>query len=258
MKPNIKDVVAYWDTSPCNINHSRKKCGTKEYFLEVEQKKLFVEPHIIDFSNFPKWKNKNVLEIGCGLGTAAVNFVRRGANYTGVELSKETLKLAKKRFKVNDLVGNFYHGNAEELSSFLPVKIFDLIYSFGVIHHTTNPDKIISEIRKYMNDTSILKIMLYARESWKKFMIDSGFDRSEAHFGCPIANTYTTNQVKELLSEFEILSIQQDHIFPYKIEPYKNGKYIKQPWFETMSDGMFKALEKKLGWHLLITAKLKN
>ena len=56
---------------------------------------------------------------------------------------------------------------------------------------------------------------------------------------------------------FDIVSIDRDHIFPYQIEPYKNGEYIKQPWFESMPDNMFKVLEKKLGWHLLITAKLK-
>ena len=55
-----------------------------------------------------------------------------------------------------------------------------------------------------------------------------------------------------------MVSIERDHIFPYQIEPYKRGEYIKEPWFETMPDEMFGVLEKKLGWHLLITAKLKG
>ena len=54
---------------------------------------------------------------------------------------------------------------------------------------------------------------------------------------------------------FDILSIEQNHIFPYQIEPYKQGQYIKEPWFESMPDKMFNTLKKKLGWHLLITAR---
>ncbi len=254
----IEKVEKYWDDRPCNVRHSNKELGTPEYFEEVEMKKYFVEPHILDFTEFPRWKDKNVLEIGCGLGTAGINFVKSGANYTGVELSTKTLQLAKKRFEVNNKLGLFYHGNAEDLTSFIPIKVFDLVYSFGVIHHTPNPEKIISELINYMNPDSILKIMVYAKQSWKNYMIEAEFDRPEAQYGCPIVKTYTKDEIKELLSDFEILSIEQDHIFPYKIDPYKNGEYEKQPWFESMPFLMFKTLEKKLGWHLLITARLKK
>ena len=88
-------------------------------------------------------------------------------------------------------------------------------------------------------------------------MIESGLDQPEAQYGCPIVNTYTKNQVVDLLEGYDIISIEQDHIFPYQIEPYKEGKYVKQPWFESMPPEMFRTLEKNLGWHLLITAKLK-
>ena len=153
--------------------------------------------------------------------------------------------------------GKFFSGNAEHLSTFVPIKTYDLIYSFGVIHHSPNPEKIISEIKKYMNENSILKIMLYAKDSWKNYMIEAGLDQPEAQYGCPIVHTYTKNDVVDLLEEYDIISIEQDHIFPYQVEPYKRGEYIKQPWFESMPLEMFKSLEKNLGWHLLITAKLK-
>jgi len=60
------------------------------------------------------------------------------------------------------------------------------------------------------------------------------------------------------LDGFEVVSIEQDHIFPYQIEPYKEGKFEKQPWFESMPTEIFNVLKKNLGWHLLITAKLKE
>ena len=257
MTVTINEVKEFWDGRPCNIRHSQKELGTREYFDEVADKKFFVEPHIKSFSNFNKWNGKRVLEIGCGLATVGINFASHGANYTGVELSEESLDLAKQRFDVYNMKGEFYSGNAEELSSFIPVETYDLIYSFGVIHHSPHPEKIISEIKKYMNEDSTLKIMLYAKDSWKNYMIESGLDQPEAQYGCPIANTYTKDDVVELLDGYDIISIEQDHIFPYQVEPYKRGEYIKQPWFESMPSEMFRSLEKNLGWHLLITAKLK-
>ena len=68
-------------------------------------------------------------------------------------------------------------------------------------------------------------------------------------------NTYSEDEVRNLLHGFDILSIEQNHIFPYQIEPYKQGEFIKEPWFESMPDKMFNTLKKKLGWHLLITAR---
>lgn len=253
---NIQTVKKYWDNRPCNIRHSQKEVGTLEYFEEVQNKKFFVEPHVIPFSNFPAWQDKSVLEIGCGIGTMAINFAKAGAKYTGVELSEESLKLTKKRFEVYNCEGTFYQGNAEELTGFVPVKPYDLIYSFGVIHHSPNPRKIIEEIKNYMHKDSVLKLMIYAKNSWKDIMIENGFDQPEAQFGCPIAFTYTQEEARNLLEGFNIVSIEQEHIFPYEIESYRNNEYVKVPWFRDMPENMFKALEKRLGWHMLITATL--
>ena len=257
MTITIEEVKKFWNDRPCNIKHSSKELGTIEYFNEVELKKFRAEPHILKFTEFLQWKNKKVLEVGCGLGTVGINFALNGADYTGVELSKESLEIAKKRFEVYNQSGKFYLGNAEELSSFVHIETYDLIYSFGVIHHSPHPEKIVSEIKKYMNENSVLKIMLYAKDSWKNYMIDAGLDQPEAQYGCPIANTYTKQDVVKLLDGYEVLSIEQDHIFPSQVEPYKLGEYIKQPWFDVMPTEMFETLEKNLGWHLLITAKLK-
>src|SRR3989338_1186451 len=142
-------VRSYWDKRPCNIRHSPKTPGTKEYFDEVEQRKYFVESHIPGFAQFERWRGKKVLEIGCGIGTDAVNFARAGVDLTVVELSPASLDIAKKRFEVYGLKARFYLGSAEELSSFVPLEKYDLIYSFGVIHHTPHPDKVMEEIKKY-------------------------------------------------------------------------------------------------------------
>jgi SAM-dependent methyltransferase len=255
---NIDTVRNFWDARPCNIKHSNSPLGTVEYFNEVEKRKYFVEPHILKFAEFKKWKNKKVLEIGCGIGTDAVNFVRNSAIYTGIELSEKSLQIAKDRFKLFGLEGNFYCGNAEDIDSFVPVDNYDLIYSFGVIHHTPNPVKIVNKIQKYMDKNSEFRLMLYAKNSWKAIMIEAGIDQPEAQYGCPIANTYSLDNIKELLKKYDIFSIEQDHIFPFIIEKYIKYEYEIQPWFKEMSENMFTALEKNLGWHTLIKCKLKE
>ena len=199
MTVTINEVKKYWDDRPCNVRHSKKEIGTTEYFDEVERKRYTAEPHIPSFAGFSDTNGKKVLEVGCGMATEGINYARAGATYTGTDLSVESLDLAKKRFEVYNKEGNFYLGNSEELSSFVPVETYDLIYSFGVIHHSPYPERIISEIKKYMNKDSTLKIMLYASESWKNYMIEAGYDQPEAQYGCPIANTYTKDEVRKLL-----------------------------------------------------------
>ena len=74
----------YWNKQPCNIKHSKKKFLSKEYFNEISKKRYFVESHIKDFVQFSKWKNKKVLEIGFGIGTDAIEFLKNGAYYYGI------------------------------------------------------------------------------------------------------------------------------------------------------------------------------
>jgi len=256
MTVTIQQVQEFWDARPCNVRHSNKPIGSKEYFDEVEQKKLTAEPHIPAFCEFDRWQGKKVLEIGSGIGTMAINFARAGADYTGIELSKESLALTQQRFDVYGHQGRFYQGNAEQMTDFVPVQEYDLVFTWGVIHHSPNPAEILRQAQSYMRPGTVLKVMVYAANSWKNFMIEAGHDQPEAQYGCPIAYTYTEDQLISMIgSGFRIVSVEQDHIFPFQIEPYKAGQYLKQPWFEHMPPEIFRVLEKRLGWHLMITAE---
>ena len=250
---NIEDVKNYWDKRPCNIRHSSQEVGTLKYFQEVTERKYFVEPHIPEFADFKNWNGKKVLEIGCGIGTDAVEFIRNGAIYSGVDLSTESLKLANLRLKKMNLVGNLKQGNAETINLIFPNYKFDLIYSFGVLHHTPNIMAALKSIRSLCNTSTIFKFMVYAKNSYKNALIKSGLEQPEAQSGCLIANTYTNEEINNLLkkSGFKLINIEQTHIFPFKVEKYVNYEYELEEWFACMPKEIFNALERNFGWHLL-------
>ena len=267
-KVPIEKVKEYWDSRPCNIRHSESPIGTIQYFNEVEKRKYFVEPHIKKFAEFEKWKGKKVLEIGCGIGTDTINFARTGAEVTAVELSEKSLDLVFKRAKVFNLEDRIktYCVDAEKLSKVVPVENYDLIYSFGVIHHTPNPEKIVDEIEKYSKKGTVVKTMVYYRYSFKVLwiLINYGIGafwklkeliakHSEAQTGCPVTYTYSKKEAKQLLKNFKIVEISIDHIFPYKISEYTKYKYTKVWCFRYLPNFFFRWLERNFGWHLLIT-----
>lgn len=216
----IEDVTTYWDRRPCNIRHSTAEIGTRQYFDEVEARKYFVEPHIPGFAQFERWAGKRVLEIGCGLGTDTMNFARAGAQVTAVDLSEKSIDLARKRAQVLGLQDaiRFAQADAEHLTDVIAPEPFDLVYSFGVIHHTPHPQRVLDLVPAYMRAGSEFRLMMYARNSWKDIMIESGFDQPEAQSGCPFAFTYTQDEMRAMLSAFNVVEIRQDQIFPYVIE----------------------------------------
>lgn len=271
---SVERVREYWNSRPCNIRHSPKPVGTKEYFDEVEARKYAVEPHIPLFAEFPRWRGKKVLEIGCGIGTDTINFARDGAQVTVAELSEASLEVARTRAEVFGLADriSFHNGNAEELTAFVPVEPHDLVYSFGVIHHSPHPERILDEARNYLAPGGTLKVMVYNRLSWKVLwiLLREGKGRvwrwrrlvaehSEAQFGSPVTYTYTRRELRELLESrgFRVQELFVDHIFPYRIPDYREYRYVKVWYFRWLPARAFRWLERRLGWHLCATAVLR-
>ena len=105
--------------------------------------------------------------------------------------------------------------NAERLSEHVEKNHYDMVYSFGVIHHSPNQRAIVEEIRKVIRHDGEFRCMLYAKNSWKDIMIEAGFDQPEAQRGCPYATTYTPEMVRDLYEGlFEVTSARANAHFP--------------------------------------------
>ena len=182
------------------------------------------------------------------------------------------MEIAKQRaevFGVADKI-TFHVGDAERLSTYIAPENYDLIYSFGVIHHSPNPENILKELRHYCGDDTTLKLMVYNRWSWKAFWIMMTYGRfqfwkwddlvreySEAQSGSPVTYTYTPTEIRRLLGKYGFApdDIHVDHIFPYQIPEYVKYQYVKEWYFRYLPESVFHWLERRIGWHLLVTAR---
>ena len=164
MGTDIKEVRNYWDANPCNSNYSHQQ-QRKKYFDEITHKRFHGrEWHVPIIARFEEFEGKDVLEVGCGIGTDGLEFAKHGARYVGIDLSPNSIKLAEERFMLSNAKGIFKVVNAEERLPFQDAS-FHHIYSFGVIHHTVHPEALVDEVYRVIKPGGTITVMLYNRSS---------------------------------------------------------------------------------------------
>ena len=268
----IQAVRDYWDHRPCNIRHSKIDINKDplQYDIEVATRKYRVEPHIIPFLKPWTWENKKVLELGCGIGTDTISLAVWGAKVTAIDISEKSLEIVMKRMVAHAHTIRWYPirlrlGNIEYIENQVPIEPYDLVYSFGVIHHTPKPLMALKSARQYMDKNSELRIMLYHRYTtkimagmlrhWRPGMTvdDIAGKISEAQENSPVTYTYSKRSARKLLESagYKVTNMRIAHIFPYKIPEYIKHRYVKH-WYWPL----LLLLEPALGWHILINAKI--
>jgi ubiquinone/menaquinone biosynthesis C-methylase UbiE len=165
LKSRVRD---FWQANPCGAKFAQEEIGTPEFFEAVERHRYETEWHIPQVIHFEQWRDKDVLEVGCGLGTDAARFARAGARYSGVDLTERSIKLAGQRFSQEGLAGQFQIGDAEQLP--FPAASFDLVYSHGVLHHTPDIEAAIGEVRRVLRPGGQAMVMLYHRRSFNYYV----------------------------------------------------------------------------------------
>src|SRR5213593_2802878 len=157
-------VRAFWQAHPCGTKFSDAEIGTREFFARIEAHRYAKEWHIPEAADFAGARGLRVLEIGCGLGTDGVRFAKAGADYTGVDLTDAAIELARKRLELSGLRGELRVSDAENLD--FADESFDLVYSHGVLHHTPDIARAVSEIHRVLRPGGRAIVMLYHRDSY--------------------------------------------------------------------------------------------
>src|SRR6266487_1832101 len=164
MNMTITEVRGFWNTNPCQSDLSSEQ-DRRRYFQDLAKRRYQGrEWHVPVVAQFTAFDGKDVLEVGCGIATDGFEFAKNGARYVGVDLTPRSIELAKERFRLFGVPGRFEVSNAEERLPFLD-NSFDHVYSFGVIHHSPAPEKIVREIYRVLRPGGTLTVMLYNRSS---------------------------------------------------------------------------------------------
>src|SRR3954453_9516105 len=157
-------VRAFWQEHPCGTKFSEAEVGSRGFYEAVEEHRYRTEWHIPEAAGFDKARGPRVLEIGCGLGTDGARFARAGALYTGVDLTEAAVSLARRRFELEGLPGEFRVADAEGLE--FGDESFDLVYSHGVLHHTPDARAAVKEVHRVLAPGGRAVVMLYHRDSY--------------------------------------------------------------------------------------------
>jgi len=162
------DVRTFWERASCGEALYLDETSMEGFQRQMEQR-YELEPYIIDFASFNAWKGKKVLEIGVGLGADHQRFAEAGAILYGIDLTERAVNFTKKRLGLFGLHSNIEVGDAEALR--FADSTFDLVYSWGVIHHSPNTKQAASEILRVLRPGGQFKVMIYHKFSFVGYML---------------------------------------------------------------------------------------
>ncbi|MCF6150273.1 MAG: class I SAM-dependent methyltransferase [Candidatus Kuenenia sp.] len=231
----IVDVERFWNSNPCESSPLFQNTNIDKTlaFQEIENIRYKNQSEIIKFARFETFKGKKVLEIGCGVGTDGIQFARAGADYTGIDLTNSAIEITSKRFKAFGQRGDIKKVNAEELP--FTEASFDHVYSFGVIHHSPAPKKIVDEIYRVLKPGGTATIMLYNKTSFY-YQIEVKLIRKLFFYFCD-----KNKLCKILFLPFKKERVKQFLFYKEKLKKYKetNPKPTAEEWCSMNTDDVF-------------------
>ena len=249
-----------WNNLACGELNGDK--DTLDYFLNVESERYKQQYWQKEYFQFSKFGNKKVLEIGIGQGTDLMQFARAGAICYGVDITDNHLVLTKRNFNLQNFKVEIFKNDATDLP--FEDNSLDCVYSFGVLHHIQNADKVSDEIYRVLKPGGCAMVALYHKCSafhfFRKLLyqgirsrdlfklgydgllstIETGADGKNIK---PYVKLYTKRSIKSLFSKFicHDVSVRQlywSHFWSF------NKKY-----FGNLSQKRF-PFESYLGWYV--------
>jgi ubiquinone/menaquinone biosynthesis C-methylase UbiE len=171
---------SFWEKHPMRYDWN-KEVGhepfTVSFYKEIDMR-FFSNAHEympwrkIPFDaliSFDGLKQKNVLEIGVGSGSHAQLLATHSGSFTGIDLTRYAVKSTSERFRLFDIPGNIFQMDAEKMS--FADSIFDFVWSWGVIHHSSDTQKIVGEIFRVLKPGGEATLMVYHRGWWNYYIL---------------------------------------------------------------------------------------
>ena len=156
-----EDVRTFWNTAVCGaaLLDSADAAG---YALQSERR-FTLEPFIANLARFSESRGKRVLEIGVGLGADHQRFAEAGAKLFGIDLTERAVEHTIRRLRLLGLPSRVTVGDAERLN--FPDQYFDVVYSWGVLHHSPDTQKAVGEVFRVLKKGGAARIMVYHKWS---------------------------------------------------------------------------------------------
>lgn len=170
----------WWQNNPMRYDWKEEipyEKFTKEYYLEIDKRFFknakeylsYKEIPFEDLINFKNLYNKDVLEIGIGNGSHAQLLAKYSKSFTGIDLTSYAVESVSKRMEIFGLKANIVQMDAEKLN--FNDESFDVVWSWGVMHHSSNTHNIIREIFRVLRPSGKAYIMVYYRGWWNYYVM---------------------------------------------------------------------------------------
>jgi SAM-dependent methyltransferase len=162
--PDSAAASRTWNRTPVGSQRSRSEPGTLEYFDDLRAYRYGYEtPFLREFFRYPQLAGKRVLELGIGNGMDAAEIAGAGAHYTGIDVTERHIELTRRHFALRGLPEpEIVHGRLLEHRFETP---FDVVYSFGVLHHIPQEAHYLRRIHELLGTDGRLLAGFYSRYS---------------------------------------------------------------------------------------------
>lgn len=218
MDSSKQSVAEFWNAASCGEELYLVGKDLRDQFINQSHSRYQLEPMIKQFVQFEKWSNKKVLEIGVGLGADHQCFAENGAILFGCDLTERAVNYTKERLSLFGLSSQLQIADAENLP--YGDGVFDLVYSWGVIHHSPNTIKAVEEIHRILKPGAEAKIMIYHKHSMVGYMLWFRYgllklnpfltlkDAFSKFMESPGTKAYSVSEAYQLVSAFKNVHIE--------------------------------------------------
>ena len=210
---SLKETVHdFWQRQSCGEIYAAGDDFRSQLDAQMRQRYL-LEPYIVDFAKFDEGAGQDVLEIGVGMGADHLRWARSNPNsLTGIDLTERAIAFTQQRLATEGMHSKLQTADAEHLP--FDDDSFDIVYSWGVLHHTPNTQNAVDEVRRVLRPGGKSRVMIYHTHAivgymlWTRYALFAGrpwrslADVYAASLESPGTKAYSKTEAAQLFCSF--------------------------------------------------------